>query len=266
MTYALIFSVLAALPLLAGVEEDWRSLSGQALHAAAIKDYASAEAAYNKALSEAERFGKSDVRVASTLRGLAGVLRSEKKWIEAEDAARRAVSIYFVNPGDRSLEYGESQSTLAGVLVGQGKYQPALLSIQSALPLLEQRLGPDATIVADAICMQGDVYRALARYADAEGPLRRCAELRADDRGVASPAFGEAANSLAMVCQHLGKYDDADRYFNFAGKIREQSLGIQSLELAETLQAHALLLHRLGRDTEAKQRERLAAAIRSHQI
>ena len=172
----------------------------------------------------------------------------------------------FCESRRRSLEYGESQSTLAGVLVGEGKYQPALLSIQSALPLLEQRLGPDATIVADAICMQGDVYRALARYADAEGPLRRCAELRADDRGVASPAFGEAANSLAMVYQHLGKYDDADRYFNFAGKIREQSLGIQSLELAETLEAHALLLHRLGRDTEAKQKERLAAAIRSHQI
>jgi tetratricopeptide (TPR) repeat protein len=246
------------------VDENWRILSGQALHQASVKDYANAETTYKKAIREAEVFGKGDVRLASSLNGLASVLRAEKKWTEAEDAARRAMNIYSENPGFESLEYAESQSTLAGVLMDEGKYQPALQNIQSMLPSLERKLGPDSTNTADAICMQGDVYRLLKQYANAEAPLRRCAELRSDDRGVASPEFGEAANSLALVCQHLGKYSDADRYFTYAAKIREQSLGIQSRELAETLEAHAVLLHQLRRNAEAKQKERMAAAIRAH--
>jgi tetratricopeptide (TPR) repeat protein len=101
-------------------------------------------------------------------------------------------------------------------------------------------------------------------YSRAEPALKRCADRLSDDGEVASPEFGDAANSLAIVYQFTGKYALADRYFNYAETIRENTLGILSPELADTLETHAILLHQLGRDKEAKDKERLAAEIRAH--
>jgi tetratricopeptide (TPR) repeat protein len=261
LTLVLVFS--CAIPLWAGVDDDWKGFYTLALKAVAAKDYARAETMYAKAMHEAEVFGKDDVRVASTSQGLATLLRSEKKLPEAENLARRAVSIYSNNPGEESLEYAEVLWVLAGILMDEGKYQPAIQSVQRVLPLFEQKLAPGSGQVVDATCMQGEAYSKLKMYASAETTLKRCAELRAQEGGVATAEFGETANTLAVVYEHLGKYSDADRYFTFAGKVREQALGIQSLELAETLEEHAVLLHQLGRDAEAKKKEKLAASIRA---
>jgi tetratricopeptide (TPR) repeat protein len=247
-----------------GVDEDWKLLYGQAVKAVSIKDYAKAEATYDKALREAEVFGKNDIRVASTLQGLATLLQSEKKLAEAEDAASRGVTIYSSNPGDESMEYAQSEFVLAGILIDEGKYQPALQSLEKVLPLFERGKGPNPGSEADATCMLGDVYRLLKSFGSAEPLLKRCAELRLENDGIDTPGFGEAANSLAIVYQHLGKYREADSYFTYAAKIRERTLGIDSLQLAETLEAHAILLHQLGRDADAKKNEKMAAAIRSH--
>jgi tetratricopeptide (TPR) repeat protein len=148
----------------------------------------------------------------------------------------------------------------------EAKYQPALQSILLVLPIFENSLGPNDANTADALCLEGDAYRQVNLFASAEKPLKRCADLRAENGGVATPAFGEAANSLALVYQHLGEYQESDRYFRYAAKIREQTLGIQSPELAETLEAHAVLLRQLGRVDEAKQYEHMAAAIRAHAV
>ena len=256
--------LVCALPLLGGADDDWKNMYSLAVSAAAVKDYAKADAIFNRALHDAELFGKDDPRVATTLQGLAGLQRSEKNLPEAEESARRAVSIFANNPGQNSIEFGQGEYTFAAVLMDEGKYQPALDAIRTALPLIEGILGPNDMATADAICMEGDVFRQLKKYASAETPLKRCADMRADSNGVNTAEFGEAANSLAMVYQHLGEYKEADRYFTYAAKIREITLGIMSPALADTLEAHALLLHQLGRDEEAKQKERMAAAIRAH--
>lgn len=246
------------------MDDDWSALYSQAQHAVAVKDYARAEAIYNKALHQAELFGKDNVRVASTSQGLGIALRCEKKLSEAEDAIRRAVTIYSSSPGDASIEFAQAQFDLVGVLMDEGKYQPALDSTKRLLPIFDRNFGPDDNKTAAALCMQGDTYRMLKMYASAEGPLRRCAEIQSADGEVGTPQFGEAANSLALVYQHLGKYKDADKYFRYAAAIREHTLGLLSPELADTLEAHAALLRQLGRDAEARQKEKLAAGIRAH--
>jgi tetratricopeptide (TPR) repeat protein len=261
---AIALTILCAASLLAGVDEDWRALFGQSQRAFAEKDYPKAESLYAKTLHDAEIFGKDDPRVASTLAGQATLFRAEKKLADAEEAARRATLIYSLNPGEDSLDYAQVQFILAGVLMDQGKYQPALLSLQKLLPVFDRMLGPDNDSTADAICMQGDAFRLSKLYGSAEGPLKRCADLRADDGGIGTAEFGDAANSLAIVYQRLGKTADAERYFVYAEKIREKVLGISSMQFAETLEAHAALLRQLGHDKEAQQKERLAAAIRAH--
>jgi tetratricopeptide (TPR) repeat protein len=262
--YALGVVILVALPAFATVDDEWSGMYGQAQKAAALKDYSTAETTYNKALHLAELFGKDDVRVASTSQALGNTLRAQKKFSQAEDAIRRAVTIYAVKPGDNSIEFGQAQFDLAAVLIDEGKFEPALQSTKLLLPIFDRNLGPDDNKTAAALCMQGDTYRMLKLYGSAEGPLKRCSEIQAEDGDVGTPAFGETANSLAVVYQHLGKLQEADRYFNYAEKIREISVGIMSAELADTLEAHAALLHQLGRDIEAKPKASLAAAIRAH--
>jgi tetratricopeptide (TPR) repeat protein len=250
--------------LFAGVDDEWKELYNQALRATAVKNFPLAEITYAKALHEAEVFGGNDIRVASTSLGMAAMYRAEKKLPEAETAAHRAVDIYAVRPGEDSLDYGQAQISLAAVLNDEGKYDSSLVSTRKALPILEKNLGPDSVSVADGICLQGGLDRQLKLYASAEAPLKRCAELRLDDGGPTSPEFGEAANNIAIVYQHLGRLGDADKQFKVAEAIRESSFGLMSPELAETLEAHAALLHEMGRDAEAKTKERMAASIRAH--
>lgn len=263
MRYCTILALIFAMPLFASVDQEWQNSYNEAMKSAALKEYVVAEAMYAKALHNAEIFGKDDQRVATTVQSRALMFRKEKKLPEAEDDARRALAIFAVNPGEKSLEFGQTHLILAGILMDEAKYQDAMSSLRVALPLLEQNLGPGDSTVVDGTCMLGTAYVQLKRYASAETPLRRCADLRVEDGGVGTAEFGEAANGLAIVFQHLGNLTEADRYFNYAEKIREQSLGISSPQLADTLEAHAALLRQLNREADAKLKERMAASIRA---
>ena len=255
---------LAALPLLANMDEDWKALYYRGQKAAMAGDYARAESIYVETLHTAETFGKSDIRVATTEQAMGVALHSDKKLSEAEEALQRAVAVYAVTSGEGTVELALAQFDLAGVLMDEGKYQSALQFLNLALPVFDQKMDPNDDKVAAVLCLQGDVYRMLKRYASAEASLKHCADIQTQNGNIGTAAFGDAANSLAIVYAHLGKTAEADRYFTFAAKIREQALGIESPVLAQTLEAHAALLHQMGRDAEAKQKERMAAAIRAH--
>jgi tetratricopeptide (TPR) repeat protein len=261
--HVLVLTLVCAALLPAGVDDRWSEIYSQGQHAVALKDYANAETIYNNALKEAMRFGENDVRVATTLQGLGTALRNENKLAEAEAAVTRASAIYATASGEHSLEYAEAQFDLAGMLLSEGKYEQALQALNRLLPVFDLNLGPRDVRTAAALCMQGDSFRLLKRYGSAEPQLKRCADIRQEDAGVGTPEFGEAANSLAIVYQHLGKYRAADNYFKLAETIRETSLGITSPELAETLDAHAALLRQLGLVDEAKKKEKMAASIRA---
>ena len=120
MTRVLPMLVLAALPLLATTDEDWRALYYKGQQLAVEKSFARAESVYAEALNKAELFGKDDVRVASTEQALGETLRGDKKLSDAEAALQRAVNIYAVTPGDSSIEFAEAQFDLAGVLLDEG--------------------------------------------------------------------------------------------------------------------------------------------------
>jgi tetratricopeptide (TPR) repeat protein len=265
-TKYVVFALALAwvLPLLRAADDQWQNLSSLAVNATTFGDFGKADAIFARALHDAELFGKEGPRAATVLQAMAVLRRKEKRLPEAEESARHAVTIFGNNPGDQSMEFAQAQVTLSGVLLDEAKYQPALDAVNRALPIIQANSSINDVNLSDAICLQGNVYRLLKTYASAETPLKRCADMRADNNGVNTPEFGEAANSLALVYQHRGEYKEADRYFTYAAKIREVSLGIMSPALADTLEAHALLLRQLGRDAEAKDKEHMAATIRAH--
>jgi hypothetical protein len=112
------------------------------------------------------------------------------------------------------------------------------------------------------LCMLGDAHRLAKDFPAAEGPLRRCADIRESNGGMQSSDMAEALHSLALTFVGEGKYALAEPRFTLAEKIRESTLGITSPLLAQTFEDHASLLRLMGKNKEADRLTSMAAAIR----
>ena len=154
---------------------------------------------------------------------------------------------------------------IANVMFDQGHQSAALPFIRKGLPIYETLLGPDNLKTAAMLCMMGDIYRLEKDFQAAEGPLRRCADIRESQKGIQSPELAEAMHSLALTYVGEGKYGLADARFTLAEKIRENTLGITSPLLAQTMEDHVALLKNMGRDKDAERLAIIASAIRRSQ-
>jgi len=245
-------------------EKAWKNFVETGLRAAAVRDYPTAEQSLLKALREAESFGPDDVRIGSTLNTLGLVYRAEKKYSEAESVYRRALVIMEGAYG-QSVDVGNINFNIAGVMFDQGHQGDALPNLRKALAIYEKLLGGASLKTAAALCMEGDAYRLTKHYPEAETALRRCADIREMDAGLQSNEVADAMHSLGQTFMAEGKFSAAEPRLAIAEKIREKTLGITSPLLAQTLEDHAAVLKELGRDREAGKLAEMAAAIRRNQ-
>jgi tetratricopeptide (TPR) repeat protein len=261
-----VLAVLATSPVARAQPDDgpWRNQVIRALHAAGTKDYPGAEQAFMQALKEAERFGPEDTRVGTTLNSLGLVYRAEKKYSEAEAAYRRALVIMTAAYGD-SVDVGNVNFNIANVLFDQGHQVEALPNLRTTLGIYQRLLGPDSLKTAAALCMEGDSYRMMQRYAESEDALRRCADIREMDSGLEDGGVADALHSLSLTLIAQGKFSAAEPRLKLAEKIREKTLGITSPLLAQTMEDHVSVLKELGRAREAEKLATIAAAIRRSQ-
>ena len=245
------------------VDAAWQDLLNKATELSAdAHDNAQAEQVFLKALHEAEHFGANDVRVGATQNRLGMVYREEKKYTDAENSFRKALTIFEDVYGSDSLDVANINYNIGSLQLAQGKAPGAMSALKKALETYRRLFGDASLKTADALCGVGDSLRMLKAWQEAEIPLKQCAGIREHDGGVLNADFGEAENSLGFVYHHEGKYALADGSFKMAERIRERSKGITSPELAETLEGHATLLREMGRDLEADKDAKIAASIR----
>lgn len=258
--------LLAAGGLAAQAQDEalWERDVSDALGGAKAQNYAASEQAFLKALREAEKFGTNDVRVGSTLNSLGLVYRAEKKYSEAEAAYRRALGIMQAAYGD-NLDVANLNFNIANVMFDEGKQTETLPNLGKALPIYQRLLGSNSMKTAAVLCMQGDVYRLMKRYPDAEADLRKCADIREKDAGLESNDLADAQYSLALTLMGEGKYFAAEPRLKLVEQIREKTLGITSPLLAQTMEDRATALKELGRDKEAEKLIEIATAIRRAQ-
>lgn len=261
---AVFAAAVVPLPARGQDEGPWKHYVTLALDSASQKNYAASEQFFLKALREAETFGANDFRVGSTLNGLGLVYREEKKYSEAEAAYRRALGIMQAAYGE-NLDFGNVSFNIANVMFDQGREVEALPVLQKTLPIYEKFFGPTSMKTAAVICMQGDVYRILKRYSEAETFLRKCSDIRETDMGIESTELADAQYSLALTLMAQGKFSTAEPRLRMVEGIREKKLGITDPLLAQTMEDHAVVLKQLGRDKEAEQLMSEAAAIRRSQ-
>jgi len=246
-------------------DDAWKNLLVEALAAAGAHDYPRAEQTLQKTLQEALRFGPEDPRLGTTLNSSGLVYRAEKKFAEAEAAWRRALVILEKSYPADSLDIANVNFNIASVLFDQGRQTEALPFIRKTLGPYEKLLGGSSVKTAAALCMEGDALRLLKDFGEAEGPLRRCADIREANGGIRNTEFADALYSLALTLVGEGKFVMAEPRFTLAEKIRENTLGITSPLLAQTMEDHAALLKSMGRDQEAGKLLVISAAIRRSQ-
>jgi tetratricopeptide (TPR) repeat protein len=243
-------------------EGPWRALVLQALHAAGVKDYPKAEQAFLKAVQEAGRFGPDDPRLGTTLNSLGLVYRAEKKYADAEGVYRRALVIMEAAYGD-SIDVGNVDFNIAGVMFDQGHQVEALPNLRRTLSIYERFLGAESVKTGAVLCMEGDTYRLMKRFPESETALRRCADIREANGGlIENGPLADALHSLALTLIDEGKFSAAEPRLRIAEKIRERTLGITSPLLAETMEDHASVLKELGRAKEAGNLLAISTAIR----
>jgi tetratricopeptide (TPR) repeat protein len=246
-------------------EDSWKNLFGDALQAAGTGDYPRAEQTLRKALQEASRFGTEDPRVGTTLNSLGLVYRAEKKFGEADAAYRRALAILGKTYPADSIDIANINFNIASLMFDQGHAGEALPFIRRTLGPYEKLLGSSSLKTAAALCMLGDALRLTKDFSEAEGPLRRCADIREANGGVHNTEFADALYSLALTLVGESKFVLAEPRFKLAEKIRESTLGITSPLLAQTMEDHAALLKSIGRDQEAGKLLLISSAIRRNQ-
>lgn len=243
-------------------DELYRRLFMEGVREAGEKNYAKAEQTLAGALKEAQRFGADDIRVGSAENTIGLVYVAEGKYGEGEAAYRKALGIFETTYGKDSLDVAKVRFNIASVLFNQGHPADALPYIRQALQTYEGQLGGTSVTTASALCLEGDAYRAMKEYSAAEGPLRRCADIRERDGGIQNADLADALYRLALVYAGEGKYGLAEPRIKLAEKIRESMLGLTSPLLAETMEEHAAVLRSMGREKEAEKLTTLAAAIR----
>jgi tetratricopeptide (TPR) repeat protein len=265
--FPVLLTLLASAPVVFAQQADdaWKKLFTQGMYATTSKDYAKAEQFLNSALHEAERFGADDLRVGSTQNTLGLVYVAENKYKEAEAAYHKALVVFEKAYGEQSLDVAHVNFNIATVMFDEGQKAEALPYARKAQQVYDGQLGGSSMSTATVLCMEGEAYRAMKDYTQAEGVLRRCADIREADGGVQNADFGDAIFSLAQVYVAEGKYALADSRFKLAEKIRESTLGLTSPQLAQTLEEHAALLKSMGRTKDADKLSALAAAIRRNQ-
>jgi len=254
----------SAQPANAQDDKLWKQYMMDAMKAAGDHDYPKSEQVFVKALHQSETFGPSDVRTGSTLNSLGLVYRAEKKFSDSEGAYRRALVIMEAAYGE-SVDVGNINFNIAGVMFDEGHQADALPYLQKTLAIYERLLGDSSLKTAATLCMEGDAFRLTKRYTEAEAALRKCADIREMDSGLESNDLADALYSLAQTLTLEGKLSAADARFGLVERIREKTLGITDPLLAQTLEDHASVLKGLGRDKDAEKLTAMAAAIRRSQ-
>ncbi|MGH9411117.1 MAG: protein kinase domain-containing protein, partial [Vicinamibacterales bacterium] len=167
----------------AGLADCWTLLSAAAYGEPSLKTMARAR----DAAEQAFRLDSSEAEVQAALGFVR--FRIDWKWIEAEQALRRACELA---PG-----HAPAHHRLALLLSALGRHDEALDEIQRA-----HELDPLSLIIGTAV---GRVLHFQRRYDDAIDQIRRTLDL--------DPRFMQARFDLGMACAQAGRYDEAIAQF-----------------------------------------------------
>ncbi|EIJ41293.1 hypothetical protein BegalDRAFT_0373 [Beggiatoa alba B18LD] len=130
-----------------------------------------------------------------------------------------------------------------------GDTETALARYQQALNLSRADWAEDS---ASLLQSMGDVYKAKARYAEAEAAYAESLAIREKVLGAEHGAVAVSLNNLAGVYYEFGRYTEAEALYKRALAIDEKDAGVDSAKVAIRLNNLAELYRNLGNFADAE--------------
>ncbi len=249
----------------------WEQFSQAAEKAYSGRNFTEAEKNFLQALKEAEKFDKSDKRLATTVYNLALIYQQEEKYDESEATYRRALElltgIYGVEherAGQVHIDLGDLYRARADADddAKKGWRSKAAAEYQLAVDVLEvvyekskktvpikpekekssaeQTVKPTPPItrkeaselLARTLNNYADFYADEDDFAPAEPLYQKAIDIEAAELGLDNKKLGQDKAHFAEFFCVQGKYQPAEPLFKDALRIIEKNSGAESMELA----------------------------------
>jgi hypothetical protein len=200
----------------------------------------------------------------AVLNAMAFALLTQRRWLDAEDAAREAVRVLEAANRQSDPTYDAATVNLSEVLMQQDRPAEAVALIATLLSDKEARLGRDHHDLALPLLRLASLKRAQGQSAEAALLAGRAVALLR--RAPAMPLqIAEALNTLGVNLDEAGQWTDAARAFEEAIAQRDIAGDRSSPALAFTLTNFANLRIRQGQMMVADPLLRRALAIHEAQ-
>jgi tetratricopeptide (TPR) repeat protein len=299
ITKALMVCLVCCCWGLKGDEQEWTELFSRAEAAWEKGRFAEAFSAYASAQHETDTFGKTDLRRAQTLTGLALSGLRMGKLNEGLAAAREAVSILRTHPNmdgnvaralanlalaERAcgnLAKAEEATrealqrmpaanlagratllnTLATIAFEKGAFTKAGELLTECLRLQQASLGANHSSTLNTMYGIAELNRSRRKYAEALEIHEKVLRMREEILGPEHPDLAWSLVGYAMVCLDLKRFADTENALTRAGEIVIKALGRQHLYMAMILSTEGVLRFQQKSIARALECHREAAEI-----
>ena len=204
---ALLAIVLVAAPP-AGVAADeatWTRFLDAGTAAYHRRDPVEATRQFEFALKEAEGFGESDPRLATSLAWLAELYRVQRRFEESERLIRRTIALDEQYRGPEATDTASSLESLALLFHTQNRQREMEPVLTRVITIYEKALGPQHPRVASALNNLAALYRSIGRLNEAEPLVSRALAIREKALGFDHPDTVQSRNYLALLHRDLAR-------------------------------------------------------------
>ena len=198
-----------------------------------------------------QAYGEGHPQTARARLDMAGLLKAESRYTEAEQEARRALE-FFRRKNGRDLDVAESLAVLSDIAYQAGRYEDSRRAAEESLEIRRRLLGDSDPLVASSLYQLGGTLTALQRAPEGETLMRRAAEIQKAKLGERSVAYLDTLSDLAF---NLGVQRRSDDCLDMSQRVlagRMATLGTDHPMTAITQNNLAVLLLELGRCAEAE--------------
>jgi eukaryotic-like serine/threonine-protein kinase len=177
-----------------------------------------------------------------------------RDWTEDAEALSRAVGTAEARVG--------YLAALGNVAQARAEYEEARDSLERALSIAEEELGPEHPAVAGTLISLGGVANSQGKYEEARGAYERALAIQKKTLGPEHPLVAAALNNLGNLAELQGKYEEARGSYERARVIWEKALGSEHPDVAVAFNNLGNIAAFQGRFDEARDWYARALAIR----
>jgi len=154
--------------------------------------------------------------VAQTLRTLSSIYEEQGRYSEARAALDKAVAIMLDSHTEGDCAFIPFWVDIAKLLVAQDDFKKAESYYQKAMPLLNNRYGPDHLYTARVLANLAELYILQERYFEAETLINRALAIQQKTYGEKHHFVVPVLLTKARICQEKEDYDQAEKLFQKA--------------------------------------------------